>query len=99
MAGRYAVRRGSRYRGPGDRRARRLEVKDAEKTEKRREENLKNVPRHQFYRRLREAGKEHNVALVAVMRKLVVLANVLVQQDRLWLPEPPQQPKAGYPSS
>ena len=58
-----------------------------------------NPPQRDFYRRLREAGKEHNVALVAVMRKLVVLANVLVQQDRLWLPEPQQQPKAGYPSS
>ncbi len=48
-----------------------------------------NPPLRDFYRRLRERGKEHKVALVAVMRKLVVLANVLLQQDRLWLPEPP----------
>ena len=52
-----------------------------------------NPPQRDFYRRLREAGKEHNVALVAVMRKLVVLANVLLQQDRLWLPQPPPPPK------
>ncbi|MCE2560177.1 MAG: IS110 family transposase [Acidobacteria bacterium] len=41
-----------------------------------------NPPQRDFYRRLREAGKEHNVALVAVMRKLVILANVLLQQGR-----------------
>ena len=52
-----------------------------------------NPPQRDFYRRLREAGKEHNVALVAVMRKLVILANVLLQQDRLWLPQPPPPPK------
>ncbi len=39
-----------------------------------------NPPQRDFYRRFREAGKEHNVALVAVMRKLVILANVLLQQ-------------------
>lgn len=48
-----------------------------------------NAPQRDFYRRLRERGKGHNVALVAVMRKLIVLANLLLQQDRLWLPEPP----------
>lgn len=45
-----------------------------------------------FYWRLRERRKEHKVSLVAVMRKLVVLANVLLQQDRLWTPEPPEVP-------
>ena len=35
------------------------------------------------------AGKPPKVAITAVMRKLLVLANVLVQQDRLWTPEPP----------
>ena len=39
------------------------------------------------YEALRAAGKPPKVALTAVMRKLVILANVLVQQDRLWSPE------------
>ena len=37
-----------------------------------------------IYRRLRDAGKPHKVALTAVMRKLIILANTLVRQDRLW---------------
>lgn len=41
------------------------------------------------YERLRAAGKKPKVALVAVMRKLVILANALVAQDRLWLPIAP----------
>lgn len=39
-----------------------------------------------FYRRLREAGKKPKVALTAVMRKLVVLANTLITENRLWEP-------------
>ena len=35
-------------------------------------------------------GKPPKAALTAVMRKLVVLANALVRQDRLWSPEPPR---------
>ena len=42
------------------------------------------------YRRLTERGKPGKVALVAVMRKLIVLANTLVRQDRTWLPEAPR---------
>lgn len=42
-----------------------------------------------FYRRLRDAGKLSRVAITAVMRKLVVLANTLISQDRLWQPEAP----------
>ncbi len=38
-----------------------------------------------FYRRLRERGKKPKVALTAVMRKLVVLANTLLKDDRLWV--------------
>ena len=38
------------------------------------------------YRQLRARGKPAKVALTAVMRKLVVLANALLQQDRLWSP-------------
>jgi transposase len=42
-----------------------------------------------FYKRLRDAGKKPKVALVAVMRKLVVLANTLITEDRLWQPKRP----------
>ena len=36
-------------------------------------------------------GKPSKVALTAVMRKLLVLANALVQQDRIWTPCPPRE--------
>lgn len=39
-----------------------------------------------FYARLRAAGKAAKLALTAVMRKLVVLANTLLRQDRFWHP-------------
>ena len=39
-----------------------------------------------FYKRLRAAGKKFKVAITAVMRKLVILANVLVTQNREWTP-------------
>jgi transposase len=38
------------------------------------------------YKRLRDAGKKAKVAITAVMRKLVVLANVLIKEDRPWKP-------------
>jgi transposase len=38
-----------------------------------------------FYKRLIEKGKKPKVALTAVMRKLVVLANTLLKEKRLWL--------------
>lgn len=41
-----------------------------------------------FRQRLRAAGKPHRVVLTAVLRKLIVLANSLVRDDRLWTPEP-----------
>jgi transposase len=41
-----------------------------------------------FYKRLRRT-KEKKVALVAVIRKLVVLANTLIKEDRLWAPARP----------
>jgi transposase len=41
-----------------------------------------------LYRRLVAAGKPKKVALVAVMRKLVVLANVLLRDGRKWAPQP-----------
>ncbi len=37
-----------------------------------------------IYQRLRERGKHHNVALVAVMRKLIVTANALLRDGRTW---------------
>jgi len=43
-----------------------------------------------FAQRLRAAGKPAKVILTAVMRKLVVLANTLVSQNRTWLPEAPK---------
>jgi transposase len=39
-----------------------------------------------FYGRLIANGKKAKVALTAVMRKLVVLANTLVRENRLWEP-------------
>jgi len=42
-----------------------------------------------FYRRLRDAGKKPKVALVAVMRKLAILANTLIKDNRIWQPTPP----------
>lgn len=42
-----------------------------------------------FYKRLRTAGKKAKVALTAVMRKLLVLANTLVKEDRFWAPHHP----------
>ena len=41
------------------------------------------------YERLIAAGKLKKVALVALARKLVVLANILVREDRLWQITPP----------
>ncbi len=37
-----------------------------------------------IYQRLRNQGKHHNVALVAVMRKLIVTANALLRDGRAW---------------
>jgi transposase len=42
-----------------------------------------------FARRLRQAGKPAKVVLVAVMRKLIILANTLINQNRLWSPIAP----------
>ena len=40
-----------------------------------------------FYERLRARGKPTKVALVAVMRKLAILANILIAEDRHWDPK------------
>ena len=41
------------------------------------------------YRRLKADGKKPEVALVAVMRKLINLLNALLRDDRQQTPEPP----------
>jgi len=43
------------------------------------------------YEALLARGKPRKVALTAVMRKLLVLANALVQQDRTWTVQPPRE--------
>jgi len=48
-----------------------------------------NKPLKAFYGRLTAAGKLPKVALTAVMRKLVVIANTLITQDRFWQAEAP----------
>lgn len=40
------------------------------------------------YQQLREAGKPAKIALVALMRKLIEIANALVKADRLWAEKP-----------
>lgn len=42
-----------------------------------------------FYQRLVDAGKLKKVAITAVMRKLLVLANTLMKEDRCWSLNPP----------
>ena len=42
-----------------------------------------------FHDRLIAHGKPPMVAITAVMRKLIVLANILIKEDRLWSPARP----------
>lgn len=42
-----------------------------------------------FRERLRAAGKPHRLVLTAVLRKLLILANALIRDNRLWQPTPP----------
>lgn len=44
------------------------------------------APFADFYRRLREAGKPHKIAIVATMRKLIVALNTMLKQNRDWHP-------------
>lgn len=39
--------------------------------------------------RLKDAGKPAKVALTAVMRKVIVLANALLKDNRTWTPAKP----------
>lgn len=45
-----------------------------------------------FYQRKIAEGKPAKVAIIAVARKLVVLANTLISQDRTWTIQAPQKP-------
>ena len=42
-----------------------------------------------FHHRLTAMGKSNKQALTAVMRKMIVLINTLLRQDRLWQPVAP----------
>jgi transposase len=44
-----------------------------------------NKPLRAFYRRLLDGGKEKKLALVAVMRKLVVIANAMLKAGKPWI--------------
>ena len=51
--------------------------------------SMYNAEMKQLYERLTEEGKPHKVAVVAVMCKLVILANVRVRDDREGVPSAP----------
>jgi transposase len=44
-----------------------------------------------LYRRLRANGTAAKPALIAAARKLALLANTLIAEDRTWLPQPPNR--------
>ena len=50
------------------------------------------------YRQLRGQEKPPKVALTAVMRKLLLLANALLEQNRSWLPDRPGRGSAAAPA-
>ena len=41
-----------------------------------------------YYQRLRAKGKEAKVAIIACMRKLIVILNTMLARDETWLPPP-----------
>ena len=41
----------------------------------------------QFYERLVASGKHKKVALTACIRKMVIMLNAMIRDDKLWLPE------------
>lgn len=43
-----------------------------------------NADMKRFYNRLKDQGKPPKVAITAVMRKLIILANTLVKDNRIW---------------
>ena len=46
------------------------------------------------FERLKATGKAYKTAIVALMRKLIVLANTLLREQRCWLPEAPARPQS-----
>jgi transposase len=46
-----------------------------------------NAPLKATYLGLRKAGKPAKVAIVAIMRKLLILANALLRDNRSWTAE------------
>lgn len=46
-----------------------------------------NPPIRDFYKHLRAQGKAPKLAITAAMRKLLITANVIIQQDRIWTPQ------------
>ena len=43
-----------------------------------------------FFNRLIAAGKPAKLAIIALARKLVVLANILISEGRMWQPHSPK---------
>ena len=50
-----------------------------------------NSDMNRLYQRLVDKGKPHKVAMVAVIRKMIILANVLLRDDRKWSALAPAQ--------
>jgi transposase len=48
-----------------------------------------NPPLAAFYKRLIDQGKTHKLAITAVMRKIIVIANTLLAENRTWSPNRP----------
>jgi len=46
-----------------------------------------NPPLRAKYLALRAAGKPAKVAIVAIVRKLLILANALLRDGRMWTPD------------
>jgi len=49
----------------------------------------------EVYERLMKAGKAHKVAIVAVMRKMIVMINALLRDRREWTPATPSRTACG----
>jgi len=49
----------------------------------------------QVYERLMKAGKAHEVVIVAVMRKMIVMINALLRDRREWTPATPSRAARG----
>ena len=48
-----------------------------------------NAPLREKYQKLIGSGKAAKIAITAIMRKLIVLANALLRQNRKWTPNAP----------